>query len=116
MKNAEDALRQGDMAEALDRQSEAMEALRDGMRSLGEAMAQQENAPGNQGQNSQQSRSESTDPLGRGNRGASQGGTIGDEQAYRRAWDLLEDIRRRSGDQNRSQSERNYLQRLLDRF
>ncbi|MQQ08773.1 TIGR02302 family protein [Epibacterium sp. SM1979] len=116
MENAEDALRQGDMAEALDRQSEAMEALRDGMRSLGEAMAQQESAPGNQGQNSQQSRSESTDPLGRGNRGASQGGTIGDEQAYRRAWDLLEDIRRRSGDQNRSESERNYLQRLLDRF
>lgn len=116
MEGAEDALRQGDMAEALDRQSEAMEALRDGMRALGEAMAEQQTTPGNQGPNGEQSRAQRTDPLGRGGPGTSEGGAIGDEQAYRRAWDLLEDIRRRSGDQNRSETERSYLQRLLDRF
>ncbi|MBT8154873.1 TIGR02302 family protein [Epibacterium ulvae] len=116
MDDAEDALRQGDMAEALDRQSEAMEALRDGMRALGEAMAEQQKAPGSPGENGQQNRAEGTDPLGRNGGGASEGGNVGDEQAYRRAWDLLEDIRRRSGEQDRSESERNYLQRLLDRF
>ncbi len=122
MEGAEQALREGDYAEAIDRQSEAMEALRDGMRALGEAMAEQQQQgqqPGSQqGQNMRQGNS--LDPLGRDRGG--QGSdyfsrdTLGEGQAYRRAWDLLEEIRRRAGERDRSDSERSYLQRLLDRF
>ncbi|MCG7621988.1 TIGR02302 family protein [Epibacterium sp. Ofav1-8] len=122
MEGAEEALRGGDYAEAIDRQSEAMEALREGMRALGEAMAEQQQQgqqPGNQ-QGLGNRQGNALDPLGRDRSG--QGGdmfsrdSISDGQAYRRAWDLLEEIRRRAGERERSESERNYLQRLLDKF
>lgn len=122
MEGAEQALNQGDLAEAIDRQAEAMERLREGMRSLGEAMAEQQ-----QGQSSNQtgrnsaSQGNRTDPLGRdtpeGRDGVGDDGSkIGEGSAYRRAWDLLEEIRRRADDRERSDGERGYLQRLLDRF
>ena len=38
------------------------------------------------------------------------------QDVYRRAQDLLDEIRRRSGDLGRSQGERDYLRRLLDMF
>ncbi|MDZ4135342.1 MAG: DUF4175 family protein [Paracoccaceae bacterium] len=37
-------------------------------------------------------------------------------ERLKRAQDLLEEIRRRSGDQSRPQNERDYLRRLLDLF
>ncbi|NIZ12490.1 TIGR02302 family protein [Phaeobacter sp. HF9A] len=123
MEGAQQALREGDYAEAIDRQSQAMEALRDGMRALGDAMAEQQQ-PGQQpggtqrGQSSRQGNA--LDPLGRdrGGQGSDMFSrdTLGDGQAYRRAWDLLEEIRRRAGDRGRSDTERSYLQRLLDQF
>ncbi|WP_264210965.1 TIGR02302 family protein [Leisingera thetidis] len=119
MEGAEESLRGGDMAEAIDQQSEAMEALREGMRSLGEALAQQQQdgQQTGQGQPSANARGERLDPLGRGSNGSvDDGGKVGEGGAYRRAWDLLEDIRRRAGERERSERERSYLQRLLDRF
>ncbi|MEW2913059.1 TIGR02302 family protein [Leisingera sp. JC11] len=117
MEGAEDALRGGDNAEAIDRQSDAMEALREGMRSLGEALAQQQQ-PGQQNgqQPSATAQGDRLDPLGRSNGNVDGGGKVGEGNAYRRAWDLLEDIRRRAGERERSERERSYLQRLLDRF
>ena len=53
---AEEALRQNDLAEAIDRQAEAMENLREGMDNLGEAMAQARE--GQQGQDGQRCHSE----------------------------------------------------------
>ncbi|MFN4130908.1 MAG: DUF4175 family protein, partial [Paracoccaceae bacterium] len=38
------------------------------------------------------------------------------EDVYRRAQDLLDEIRRRTGDQQRPEAERDYLRRLLDMF
>jgi hypothetical protein len=38
------------------------------------------------------------------------------DDVYRRAQDLLDEIRRRQGDQARPESERDYLKRLLDLF
>lgn len=121
MDDAEEALRQDDLAGALDNQAEAIEALRDGMRNLGEALAQQQQQNGQQGDamgNRQAARP--TDPLGRE---AGANGQIGtDEQllqgddVYRRARELLDEIRRRSGDQSRPDEELNYLKRLLERF
>ncbi|MFT7594537.1 MAG: hypothetical protein ACI8R4_001858 [Paracoccaceae bacterium] len=120
MDGAEDALRDDDLAGAIDQQSEAMEALREGMRSLGEAMAQdQQNQPG-QGSTEGDMRAQNRDPLGRspGSTGGigSDEGLLQGEDVYRRARELLDEIRRRSGDGDRPDVERNYLERLLERF
>lgn len=122
MDQAEEALRGQDFAEALDRQSDAMEALREGMRNLGEAMAQQQQQQNGQGQTATQGNPDGqrNDPLGRqaGTNGqvGSDEQLLGGEDVYRRAEELLDEIRRRSGEQNRPEVERDYLRRLLDRF
>ena len=121
MEGAEDALREGDLAEAIGRQSEAMEALREGIRSLGEALAQQQQeGQGQQGFAEGADPSERRDPLGRNAGTDGQVGTdeglLQGEDVYRRARDLLDEIRRRSGDSERTEAERQYLERLLERF
>ncbi|MEO9781214.1 MAG: TIGR02302 family protein [Sedimentitalea sp.] len=119
MDGAEQALRQDDYADAIDRQSEAMEALREGMRSLGEAMAQQQSQPG-QGSQQGDMEAQNRDPLGRNSGSNGSLGTpdnlLQGEDVYRRARELLDEIRRRSGEGDRPEVERNYLQRLLERF
>lgn len=121
MDRAEDALRDDRTADALGAQSDAMEALREGMRNLGEALAQQQQQQqgGQQGQqtgNAQQNR----DPLGRESGSDGLIGTdenmLRGEEAQRRSQELLDEIRRRSGEQGRPEIERDYLRRLLDRF
>jgi len=123
MEEAERALRDGDLPGALDRQAEAMEAMRDGIREFGEAMAEDQRQPGAD----QQGRAEGTadprgqmDPLGRapdnGLRQGSDRNMLQGEDVYRRAQDLLDEIRRRSGEQARPEGERDYLRRLLDLF
>ncbi|WP_417249721.1 TIGR02302 family protein [Celeribacter sp.] len=123
MDDAEQALREGDLSGALDSQAEAMESLREGMRQLGEQMAQN----GEQDGDAQQGRagglnsgSERRDPLGRSPGDTGQFGTDDEfaqgEDVYRRAEELLEEIRRRSAEQSRPEEERDYLERLLDRF
>lgn len=124
MDEAEQALRNGDMAEAIDNQAEAMNALRDGMRNLGEALAQNENQEPGQGtqQGGAEGRVEPTrrDPLGRqlGNSGqfGSDENMLQGGDVYRRAEELLDEIRRRSADQERPEQELDYLKRLLERF
>ncbi|MBE1285789.1 MAG: TIGR02302 family protein [Rhodobacteraceae bacterium] len=120
MDRAEDALRDNELADAIDEQAQAMEALREGMRSLGEALAQQQGQPGQNGRQGNQ-QTQNRDPLGRtppsANGSTDTTGEVdlgGD--VYRRAMDLLEEIQRRSGETGRTETERNYLQRLLDRF
>ena len=124
MNDAERALRDGDLAEAIDRQAEAMNALRNGMRSLGQALAQDRSSEPGQGNERGEAtgRVEPTrrDPLGRELGNTGQFGTdqelLGGEDVYRRAEELLDEIRRRSGEQARPEQERNYLRRLLDQF
>jgi hypothetical protein len=121
MEGAEDALRQDDYAGAIDRQSEAIEALREGMRALGEQMAQQQNQPG-QGSSEGDQQANNRDPLGRDRNEGRDGGLSTDEgllqgeDVYRRARDLLDEIRRRSGEGERPEIELDYLKRLLERF
>ncbi len=120
MQGAEEALRNNDLAEAIDRQSEAMEALRDGMRNLGDALAENNETEAGQGQALGQFGDEQSDPLGRTPGRGGQVGTPDDllqgEDVYRRARELLDEIRRRSGEGARPEVERNYLRRLLERF
>ena len=121
MRGAEDALRNDDYAGAIDRQSEAMEALREGMRNLGEAMAEnQREMQGGQGEMQGNVGGERNDPLGRN---AGSNGQLGNdrnmlqgEDVYRRARELLDEIRRRSGEGERPDVELDYLKRLMERF
>jgi uncharacterized protein (TIGR02302 family) len=121
MRGAEDALRGNDLAEAIDRQSDAMEALREGLRNMGEAMAEdQRQRTGQQGQAQGDTGGERNDPLGRqaGTNGemGSQQDMLQDRDVYRRALELEEELRRRSGENDRPDLERDYLKRLLERF
>lgn len=123
MDEAGRALREGDLPGALDRQAEAMDALREGMKQFGQALAQEnpQNGETQGGQALAQDKPQGgLDPLGRAPGDA---GHIGSDRnmmqgqdVYRRAQDLLDEIRRRAGEQGRPQTERNYLKRLLDLF
>jgi uncharacterized protein (TIGR02302 family) len=126
MDGAEEALREGDLAEAIDRQAEAMNALREGMRDLGEALAENGRLPEPNelaGQGEEQGGRPvpgRRDPLGRQ---LGEGGEFGTDQrmaegedVYRRAEELLAEIRRRAAEQERPKIELDYLKRLLDRF
>lgn len=122
MEGAEEALRQDDLPGAIDKQADAMEALREGIRNLGDAMAEAgRRQQGGDGQETGNAQANSRDPLGR-NPG-SRGGDVGTqedllqgEDVYRRARELLDEIRRRSGEGERSSEELDYLRRLLERF
>ena len=123
MDEAADALERGDLADALDSQSEAMEALREGMGQLGEALAQDQSGeqPGQgQAQGDMAPDQPMQDPLGRAAGNAGSLGTEEDferrEDAFRRARDLMDELRRRSAEQDRPDVELDYLRRLLDRF
>ena len=122
MREAEEALRDQDLPGALDRQAEALEALREGIRDLGEAMAQDNRQEGEARGGRQANRDDPAgrDPLGRqqGNslRIGSDDNLLSDEDVYRRAEELLDEIRRRSGDLGRPEGERDYLKRLLESF
>jgi uncharacterized protein (TIGR02302 family) len=123
MREAEEALRNGDLPGALDRQAEAMEAMREGMQDFGEALAQQQreqNGDSRTAEDMGRGDPNGRDPLGRdpgdsarigSDRNMLQGNDI-----YRRAQELMDEIRRRSGDRSRSDSELDYLKRLLDLF
>ncbi|MBB97864.1 MAG: TIGR02302 family protein [Rhodobacteraceae bacterium] len=121
MDEAEESLRQDDLAGAIDNQAEAMDALREGMRELGDQMAQQqqEGQPG-QGNSEGDRQAQNRDPLGRdqGSNGslATDDSLLQGEDVYRRAQELLDEIRRRSGDGERPDVELDYLRRLLERF
>ena len=105
---------------------EAMDALRDGLRNLGQALAENRTDEQQEGQGAQagnaQGRPEPTrrDPLGRQMGNAGQLGTdqelLGREEINRRAEELLGEIRRRSAEQDRPEIERDYLRRLLNQF
>lgn len=142
MEDAEQALRNGDMSGAMQRQADAIQSMREGMRALGSMMDQRQGDAGQDGEQAtegqdgqralggqrngslqgQRNGEPTFDPLGRerdGNGNVIVGGdSMGDGEVdpARRARDLLDEIRRRSGQRDRSEDERGYLDRLLDRF
>lgn len=122
MEAARDGLRRGDTAGALDRQADAIDNLRDGLREMAEDLRQAEGgaAPGQSGEGADAFSQGMTDPLGRplGSRGGigTAESMLPGADAMQRARDLLDEIRRRSGDLGRPELELDYLRRLLDRF
>ncbi len=120
MEEAAEALEQGETGEALSRQADAMEAMREGMRAMNEARAQDNLDQRGDQASEQTGDGQSRDPLGRDR---NQGGEVGTmdnllqgEDVYRRAEDLLQELRRRSAELERPEAELDYLRRLLDRF
>ncbi|AGT07630.1 DUF4175 domain-containing protein [Paracoccus aminophilus] len=145
MEEAEQALRDGDAPGAMERQAEAIQNMREGMRALGDLANRNQQDQRAEGQNGQQgqegdnpqgqsgdergqrglglpySRQAGTDPLGRQLSGQGNTMTNGDPLAEgvdpsRQARNLLDEIRRRMGERERPEDERDYLGRLLNRF
>jgi len=121
MEEAARALEEGDARGALERQAEALDQLREGLRAFNEALAQDRRDanqfaadPNGQGQGT------GRDPLGRENGDSALAGELGTGlpgvDPRERARDLLDEIRRRSGERERPEEERDYLNRLIDRF
>ncbi|WP_243698661.1 DUF4175 domain-containing protein [Paracoccus alkanivorans] len=143
MEDAEQALRDGDLGGALQRQADAIQSMREGMRALGDMLGQGEQRRAGDDREGQQESDQPSgpsgdqqrqtgsaepregrpvlDPLGRqqpgnGNVITSSDPLAGGIDPAARARDLLDEIRRRSGERGRPQDERDYLGRLLDRF
>lgn len=118
---ARDKLRDGDTAGALDRQSEAIDKLREGMHDIAEDLRQADTGgEGNATKEGQADKSGGRDPLGRpmGAMGGvgSDRTMVPDADSAARARGLLDEIRRRVGEQTRPPLELDYLRRLLDQF
>ena len=117
MTSARDNLRTGEYGSALEDQQKAMRNLADGIRSLLQETADERNSgyggpPG--------SGFTETDPFGRrvsGQAGAGFGDQlVPSEIAAQRSRELRDEIRRRTGEAERPDTERDYLLRLLGRF
>ena len=125
MERAAEDLEARNLPGALDNQSEAIDALREGMRSLSETFAEQQSevqevTPNDRRSEGGSGRRTTQDPLGRDAGGNGQLGAgeqmMPQEQLRLRSQELMDEIRRRSGALDRLEEERGYLQRLLDRF
>jgi anion-transporting ArsA/GET3 family ATPase len=117
MGRATGSLGRGEPGPAVGNQGQALEALRQGAQAMAQQFANQ--GPGYTGNpGGQQMPNE--DPLGRPQRtiGPDLGTTVKvpDEIDIQRAREILETIRKRLGEPGRSLLERDYLERLLDRF
>jgi len=121
MGDAEGALGEGNADGAVDAQGRALDAMRKGAQGLAQMMQQQmgqgQGQPGRTGQARAQ---QDTDPLGRPLRGRDYGDDstvkVPGEIDVQRARRILEELRRRFGEQFRPQLELEYIERLLKDF
>lgn len=136
MREAENSLGQGNEGDAVDAQGRALEGLRRGGRNMARQMQQQQQGqPGQEGDEPSQygegpggpgeaqgradNDERNDDPLGR----PTPSQEAGDRSKFRkggrestleqRAREVMEELRRRLGDPNRLEAERDYLERLL---
>jgi uncharacterized protein (TIGR02302 family) len=121
MDDAGGKLGDGNADGAVDAQGKALDALRKGQQKLAEAMQQgdgegQDNSPGGNRAGRQQNSAQNTDPLGRPLRGHESDDLtvkIPGEIDVQRVRRILEELRRRLADPTRSQTELDYIERLL---
>lgn len=142
MRDSEQALGEGQPGDAIDPQTQALDALREGAQQGGQALAQQmgrgqgpmqfgfnPGQPGGQfgqfgpfnGPQLNGLRQGNRDPFGRqldeGNSGQANGSVkIPQESELARSREILDELRRRLGDLWRPEMETDYLRRLLRRF
>jgi len=120
MERAADALEGEDGGSALFQQGRALEALRESLESLAEGAIRAELGAMNPSGEGAPGDANSRDPFGRN---ASGGGfdagdsvNVPDEMERRRAREILDELRRRSGEAERPEDELDYFRRLLERF
>lgn len=125
MRDAGQALQQGSPGAAVPPQTQAMDELQQGMQSMAEQLANQMAMGQGQGMAAQPQGqpgrpNRNRDPLGRRPSGF---GTqdandvkIPEQSDLQRAREILDELRRRSGQFNRPQPERDYIDRLLKQF
>ncbi|GGF46705.1 TIGR02302 family protein [Aliidongia dinghuensis] len=115
MKDAVDALGQGRGDDAVGRQSDALDQLHEAARSLAEQMRQQ----GEEGGEGPPMRT-GADPFGRmspGQGGIDRGDVqIPEQSEMQKSREILDELRRRAGERSRPTEERDYIDRLLQRF
>jgi hypothetical protein len=115
MREAEQALQQGDAQGALEAQEEALADLRAGAEELARDLL--ERMQDQQGEMAEGE--DNRDPLGRPADGAFADGSgveVPGEMSRARAREILQELRRRAAEAGRSQEELDYIDRLLDRF
>jgi uncharacterized protein (TIGR02302 family) len=122
MGQAEGQLGEGDADNAVDSQGRALDAMRKGAQGLAQSMQQQGMGPGPNGRpgRGQARAQQDTDPLGRPLRGRDYGDDVtvkvpGEIDAQR-ARRILEELRKRFGEDFRPQLELDYIERLLKDF
>jgi uncharacterized protein (TIGR02302 family) len=121
MGRAEDSLRDGSPGAAVQPQTRALQDLQQGqaemMKQLVERFGRQ---PGHRNSDRLDQFGQSQDPLGRSLPGAGQMDTgdvkVPDKSDLQRAREILDELRRRAGENNRPRYELDYLDRLLKRF
>ena len=125
MRDAGQALQQGQPGNAVPSQTQAMDELQQGMQSYAEQMMQQmmgQQGPAMMGQQQGQPQRQgrNRDPLGRRPSGYGNYDNndvkIPEEAELQRAREILDELRRRSGQYTRPQMEREYIERLLKQF
>ncbi|MBN9050458.1 MAG: TIGR02302 family protein [Rhizobiales bacterium] len=123
MGDAQGQLGDGDAEGAVGSQGRALDAMRKGAQNLAQQMQQQgQSGPGPNGQpgRGQQRAQQNTDPLGRPLRGRDYGDDttvkVPGEIDVQRARKILEELRKRFGENYRPQLELDYIERLLKDF
>jgi uncharacterized protein (TIGR02302 family) len=127
MRNAVEALQQGKPEAAVGSQTEALDALQEAARSLAQSMANgfDPSAAGSPGGNPGLTGAQ-RDPFGRldaedGDSGGGDGGALrmgksANDYAIEKAREILGELRRRAGERQRPEIERDYIDRLLKEF
>jgi hypothetical protein len=127
MRDAGEALGQGQPGMAVPPQTQALDELQQGLQAMAEQMAQQmmgQGQPGQSGPNGQQPGQQRSgtgrDPFGRQMPGFGWNDTdsvrIPEEAELQRAREILDELRRRSGEFARPRHELDYIERLLRQF
>lgn len=125
MGSARDSIGEGDLNDAIDRQARALDRLREGAQALAEEAArdaqQSEGTPnGRQNGGETGANADQFDPFGRLSRTVGPDDGLGvevpGERARNRALEIQREIRRRQSERERSEDERDYLDRLQKRF
>jgi uncharacterized protein (TIGR02302 family) len=122
MREAVEALKQGQPGQAVNPQSRALDEMQQAAREMAEQMAKQDGQGegSRSGRANAQSRQAERDPLGRMRQG--QGGydqsdvKIPEEADIQKSRGILDELRRRAGERFRPEFELDYIDRLLQRF
>ncbi|HEX6958403.1 MAG TPA: TIGR02302 family protein [Ferrovibrio sp.] len=119
MRDARDALRQGDPGEAMRGQNDALDQMRQGMEELRQAQRGNPNGQAPSADARQNRRNPDRDPFGRnlgGYEDNARGDAVPEIGPVERARRILEELQRRAGQRERNPDELDYLNRLLRRF